>query len=136
MAAQQPVITRYGLSAEGEAVTEAPRAAIALPLRLREQTLGVLDVRFETEEVPPETLELLEQIAEQVTLSLESARLYQATQQQAAQERLISETTARIREQLDMDAVLQAAVHELQQVLGLERVELRVGTPPAAEELQ
>ncbi|HRT32012.1 MAG TPA: hypothetical protein P5211_06345, partial [Anaerolineae bacterium] len=57
-------------------------------------------------------------------------------QQQAAQERLISETTARIREQLDMDAVLQAAVHELQQVLGLERVELRVGTPPALEEVQ
>jgi len=136
LAEQQPVITRYGLSVGPAAAPEATHAAIALPLRLREQTIGVLDVRFEAEEVPPETLELLEQIAEQVTLSLESARLYQATQQQAAQERLISETTARIREQLDMDAVLKAAVHELQQVLGLERVELRVGTPPAAEELQ
>lgn len=128
---QQPVVTHYVLPEDLETETPASRAAVALPLRLREQTIGALNVRFEDEHVPPETMALLEQIAEQLTLSLESARLYQATQQQAVQERLISDVTGRMRERMDVTAVLQTAVRELQQVLGLERVELRMGTPPA-----
>lgn len=128
---QQPVVTHYVLPGALETETPAPRAAVALPLRLREQTIGALNVRFEDEHVPQETMALLEQIAEQLTLSLESARLYQATQQQAIQERLISDVTGRMRERMDVAAVLQTAVRELQQVLGLERVELRMGTPPA-----
>ena len=128
---QQAVVTHYVLPGTLETETPTPHAAVALPLRLREQTIGALNVRFEDEHVPQETMALLEQIAEQLTLSLESARLYQATQQQAVQERLISDVTGRMRERMDVTAVLQTAVRELQQVLGLERVELRMGTPPA-----
>ncbi|MBN1922689.1 MAG: substrate-binding domain-containing protein [Anaerolineae bacterium] len=134
---QQPVVTRYVAPEDAANLPSAisslntgavaSRAAVALPLRLREQTIGALNVRFEDEHVPPETMELLEQVAEQLTQALESARLYQATQQQAAQERLISEATSRMRERMDVDAVLQTAVRELQQVLGLRRVEVRMG---------
>ncbi|MDX9955549.1 MAG: substrate-binding domain-containing protein, partial [Anaerolineae bacterium] len=128
---QRPVVTHYVASEDLETGVSVPRASVALPLRLREQTIGALNVRFEDEHVPPETMELLEQVAEQLTQALESARLYQATQQQAVQERLIGEATGRMREQMDVDAVLQTAVRELQQALGLERVELRMGAPSA-----
>lgn len=128
---QRPVVTHYVASADLETGISVPRASVALPLRLREQTIGALNVRFEDEHVPPETMELLEQVAEQLTQALESARLYQATQQQAVQERLIGEATGRMRERMDVDAVLQTAVRELQQALGLERVELRMGAPSA-----
>ncbi len=134
---QQQLVVTHDVAPESVVTATASRhTTVALPLRLREQIIGALNVRFEDEHVSSETLGLLEQVAEQLTLSLESARLYQATQEQAAQERLISEATGRIRERMDLSSVLETAVHELQQVLGLERVELRVGAPPVGEEPQ
>lgn len=123
---QRPVITQY-TPPEAEA-TATPRATVAIPVRLREQTIGALNLRFEGAHVPTETLTLVEQVAEQLALSLESARLYQATQQQAAQERLISEVTAHLRESLDLERILQTAVLELGKVAGAVRVDVQLGT--------
>jgi GAF domain-containing protein len=58
--------------------------------------------------------------------ALESARLYQDTQRRAARERLVGEVTARMRETLDMDAVLQTAVQQMRQALGLHDVTIRL----------
>ncbi len=126
---QQSVITTYAATTGIESQGAAARTAMAVPVRLREQIIGALNVRFEDENVPAETLTLVEQIAEELAVALENARLYQTTQQQAAEERLIGDITTRMRERMDVAAVLQVAVRELQQALDLERVELRVGTP-------
>lgn len=116
---RQRIITSYAAS-EAVGTGETLRAAVAIPVRLREQVIGALNVRFDAEAVPPETLALVEQVAEQLALSLESARLYQATQQRAARERLIGEVTAQMRQTLDMDRILQTAVREISSALGVE----------------
>ena len=72
---------------------------------------------------------LLEALIDQVGAALDSARLYQATQQRAAQERLTGEVTARIRETLDMETVLRTAVQEVRQALGLPEVVVRLREP-------
>ncbi len=78
----------------------------------------------------PEEVALLETLTEQLGTALESARLYQDTQRRATRERLIGEVTARMRETLDVEAVLKTAVSEMRQALGLEKVLVRLAARP------
>ena len=70
---------------------------------------------------------MLETMTDQLGVALESARLYQDAQRRAARERLVSDVTTRMRETLDVDTVLQTAVREIRQVLGLHDVTIRLG---------
>jgi len=102
------------------------QSALAVPLRLRDQTFGVINLRFEGDEVPSELISLVDNIADRLATSLESARLYEETQIRAAQEQLTGEITARIRESLDIDAVLQTAVQEIGQKLNLHDISIKL----------
>jgi len=74
----------------------------------------------------PEEIALLETLAEQLGTALESARLYQDTQRRATRERLVGEVTSRMRESLDVERVLQAAVREFGKTLGADEVKIRL----------
>ena len=67
-------------------------------------------------------------------MALESARLYQDTQHRAAQERLTSEVSARMRESLDLDAVLRTTTEEMHRVFNLAEAELHIGFTPGEEQ--
>jgi GAF domain-containing protein len=108
----------------------AGQPMLAIPLKVRGQVAGVLGFRKSesSETWTTETVTLLETLAEQLSLALERARLYQDTQHRAEYERLTGEVTARMRETLDVDTVLQTAIHEMHRILGLAEVEVRMGT--------
>ncbi|MBN2004950.1 MAG: GAF domain-containing protein [Anaerolineae bacterium] len=100
------------------------KSVLAVPVKVHGQVIAVMDTykpgaegEWTTDE-----LSLLEMLAEQLGLALESARLYQDTQRRATRERLAGEVTAHIRESLDLDAVLRAAVEQMRQTLDLEKV--------------
>ncbi len=108
---------------------EQARPAFATPIQVRGKTIGVLNVRKSAgPEWDPEEIALLETLAEQLGLALESARLYQDTQRSAAQEKLIGEVTSHMRESLDIDQVLETAARELYRSLGLAEAEIWLGT--------
>jgi GAF domain-containing protein len=71
---------------------------------------------------------IMETLAEQLSLALESARLYQDTQRRAAREQLIGEVTARMRETLDVKAVLETAADQIYRTLELETVVIQLAT--------
>jgi GAF domain-containing protein len=101
---------------------------LSLPIRHLGQKLGTLVAHKPAEAgawMPQET-ELMEMLAEQLSLALDSARLYQDTQRRAARERLISDTTARMRESLELETVLKAAADEMRRAMGLDRVVVRL----------
>jgi len=75
--------------------------------------------------------ELLGTLTGRLESALDTARLYEETQQRAAHDRIIGETTARMRETLDMETVLKTAAQELRTVLDLAEVEVRMGEPQA-----
>ena len=52
--------------------------------------------------------------------------MLEETRQRAERERLTGEITARMRETLDVDTVLQTAVREMRQVLGLHDITIRL----------
>ncbi len=110
-----------------------PGMSLAIPLRLRDQIVGVLGFRKgEGERWSDEETDLLEAFAARLETALEGARLYQDVQRRASEDRLVGEITARLRATMDVDTVLQTAVREMGSALGIEKVELRLESPEAA----
>jgi len=104
-------------------------APLAIPLRVRDQVVGVLGFYKEQkgETWTAEEVGLMESLTGQLGVALESAQLFEETQRRASRERLIGEVTARVRETLDVDMVLQTAIREVGEALGLAEVEVRMG---------
>ncbi len=114
-------------------VAEDDERAMALPIKVRDQVIGVINVhKPEQGAWEKEQLALLETLTEQLGVALESARLYQDTQRRAVREQLSAQVTARMRESLDVETVLRTAVSELRQALGLEGVIVQLARPETA----
>lgn len=65
-----------------------------------------------------EEIALAETLADELSVALESARLFEESQLRATREKVISETSTRIRETLDIESVLKTAAQELHKILG------------------
>lgn len=123
---------------QGLLVTESYQedsTTVVLPLRIREQAVGLVRLHKpqDSEGWSDEELVLISSVVEQMSVALESARLYQDTQNRAQQERLVGEVTSRIRETLDIERMLRIAADELRARLGLERLVVRLGVPEEQE---
>ncbi|HSK67355.1 MAG TPA: GAF domain-containing protein, partial [Anaerolineales bacterium] len=105
----QPVIQTGKLSVEKSSST------ITLPIKLRGQTIGILEVNSKTgkREWSRDEITLLEAAAERAALALENARLVESAQRRASRERSIGEISARIGSVSDIESILQTAVEEL-----------------------
>jgi GAF domain-containing protein len=112
--------------AEGE--DGANGTALAIPIQVRGETVGVIGFRkgAGSETWMAEEVVLLETMVTQLGLALESAWLYQDTQQRAIREQVTAEVTGRIRGTLDMDTVLRTAAQEIREVLGLHDVKIQM----------
>jgi GAF domain-containing protein len=122
-----------GVERRSELVEELPE--LALPVRVRGQVIGTINAHKpgDMSEWTAQEIALMETLTEQLSVALESARLYQDTQRRAAREQLSGQVTARMRETLDVDTVLQTAAREMREALGLEEVEVRMGTGLASD---
>jgi methyl-accepting chemotaxis protein PixJ len=109
---------------------------VAVPIKVHGKVIGVIDAQKRIGATPwtNDQVNLLQAFSDQLSLALDSARLYQTTQRRAAEDRLVGEITARIRETLDVDTVLQTAVREMGEALGVAKVEVRLGAGPAVLE--
>jgi K+-sensing histidine kinase KdpD len=117
---------------KGETVLGQDKSAtmLATPIKARGQTIGVLNAHKPagTGAWTPEEVALLETLTEQLSVALESARLYQDTQRRAAREQVVGQVATQMRETLNVDAVLQTAVREMRQALDIAEVEVRLDT--------
>jgi GAF domain-containing protein/HAMP domain-containing protein len=102
---------------------------LSLPLRIHDRVLGNIQAHKPdgTGAWTAEEIEVMEALGNQLGVALESARLYQDTQRRAVREQLVGQITARMRETLDVDTVLQAAIREMGAALGIPRIEVRLG---------
>lgn len=101
--------------------------ALAVPLKLRDQVIGVLNLRFESEAISSETISLVEEAADRLALVLENARLVQEAQSLALREQQINIISARTRSSLNLEAILQNTVRELGKALGTSRAFIQLG---------
>jgi GAF domain-containing protein len=103
-------------------------SAVAVPIKFRDQVIGVFSLRSATESMSPEAISLIEEVADRLALALENARLLEETQRRAERDRLIANITARVRSSMDPEIILQTAVRELGLALGSDRTFVRLGT--------
>ncbi|MFC1936606.1 GAF domain-containing protein [Chloroflexota bacterium] len=107
---------------------------MVVPMKVRGEVIGVLNLKFDTNYVNTETSSMIEDLASRLSLVLENARLVETAQNRVERERVTSELGSRMRETLDMDTVIRTAVTEIGRNLGLEEVEVRLGLSRAPEE--
>jgi GAF domain-containing protein len=99
---------------------EKTSATIAIPLKLRGQTIGMLDIRAKNgqRQWKQDEITMLEAAAERAALALENARLIESAQRRAARERAIGDISTRIGAVSNLESILQTAVEELGRKIG------------------
>jgi GAF domain-containing protein/HAMP domain-containing protein len=116
-------------SGDGE---RAP-SALVVPIVMRGQPIGALGFTDKEgkRQWSADNIALAEAISEQLALATENLRLVDETQRRAAREQLAGDVTARMRETLDMEAVLKTAADEMYKALGLDEIVIRLATDKA-----
>lgn len=94
--------------------------AVVIPIKLRGQTIGILDVKAKNGQRSwnPDEIAMLEAAAERAALALENARLIETAQRRAARERAIGDISTRIGAVSNLESILQTAVEELGRKIG------------------
>jgi GAF domain-containing protein len=109
---------------------------LAIPIKVRDQVVGVIDGRKPdgTGNWTEDELALLETLTEQLSVALESARLHQDTQRRAARERLVADITAKMRASSDVETIMQTAVRELGRAMDVDRARVTLATDHTTQE--
>jgi GAF domain-containing protein len=122
------------VATDGTAISEGVDGlqgpALALPLKVRQDTIGVLGFYKDAGDGAwtPGEMELLQRLVDQLGAALESAQLYQETQRRAAREQAIRQITERMRSTVEVETILQNTISELAKALGVPRAYVRLGT--------
>jgi len=92
---------------------------IAVPVKLRGQTLGVLNIKAPTKDRKwsKNEINLAQAVSDRLALALDNARLLHESQRRAAKEAKIGEVSAKIGASINMRNVLETAVEELGRAL-------------------
>jgi GAF domain-containing protein len=126
----QPIISPATDSESGS--SEAENAA-KIPLKLRGQNIGYVNVRFQDNTNREESMTVIEQIVERLAAALDNARLAEETRDRAQRDALVSELGGRFRSTLDLESVLRTAAQEFQRAFQLQEAEVRLSVAEDAE---
>lgn len=112
----------------GETITETgDRTVLAIPVRLREGVVGVLNIRLpEDHDLDPDEVDIAEAIAERLSLAIETALLLKTTQRRAEIERVTSDISSKIGSSTQFEAILRTAAEELSHALGGSEVLVQI----------
>jgi GAF domain-containing protein len=117
----------------GSLVLEKGKASstVSIPIKLRGQIIGVLDVRAKRgpRDWTREEIMLLEAAAERAALALENSRLLEGAQRRAARERTIGEISSKIGSASDFNSILRATVEEMGRRIGAAEVVFELESP-------
>jgi len=99
------------------------RSEAAIPLKAREQILGVLDVQSnKAYAFSDDNLRILQILSDQLAIAVVNSELFAETQEHLAQHRLLHHITTTAASGTTLDEALQSAVNGLQVTLGGDRV--------------
>ena len=102
---------------------------IAQALRVRGETVGRIAIAYtQAREFLNEESALLGDVARRVSGYIENQRLLQETQARVERERLVRTITDRVRRGADTEAIMRTTLQELSQLLGTDRLIVRLGT--------
>lgn len=112
------------LSSNNDGGLTENQKTISIPMNLRGKSIGTISLKRKANDPnwAESEREMAERVASQVALAIENARLLEESQRRAAREQKVSEFSSRFSRSLDVDALLQNAVRELQSLPQVEEV--------------
>ncbi|MCC6261012.1 MAG: GAF domain-containing protein, partial [Anaerolineales bacterium] len=116
----------------GKTLTSNDGLTLTVPIKVRGQTIG--GIRLKKSDISDswsqEEINLALTLSDQLSGALESARLYQESQQRAARESLVSDISARLSSVSRVDTILRETVQELGQTFGNAKVSFQMVNQP------
>jgi GAF domain-containing protein len=109
-------------------LTDRQTIPVAVPVTLRGQTLGAVEWELPAQGFGDDKLELAQELANRLALSLDNARLFQESRRATERERLVNTIAAKLTVQTNIDSILQTAVREVGQALRAPQVSIRLHT--------
>jgi GAF domain-containing protein len=118
---------RAALETGNVSTAQGQTSALAIPIKLRDEVIGVLDISAAnpTRRWTSDDRALLQAVADRIALAMENARLIDETSRRANRERTVSDITTKIRSTTDPQSMLQTALEELKQVLGIDNITVK-----------
>ena len=120
------------ISANGSGPGEPKEHKVAVPIKLRGQVIGVINLKLK-EGHDRNTLSIIELAAERLASSMESARLYEEARLRADREQSIARVTTAISASTEYEHILQTTVREIGSILGDTEVAIQILEEPAGE---
>jgi GAF domain-containing protein len=116
---------------EKQTVAEGGKnASLAIPIRLRDEVIGVMDIRTQAEhEWDADEIDIAEAVADRLSLALETSLLLRSTQRRAEIERITADISGKIGATTQFDSILRTAAEELSRVLGGSEVLVQIQSP-------
>jgi GAF domain-containing protein/HAMP domain-containing protein len=99
---------------------------IAVPIQLRGQILGAVEWEIPSGELNENKLQLAQELAGRLAVSLDNARLIQESRRNAERERVVNAISARLTPQTEISEILQTAAREVGQALRAPQVSIRL----------
>jgi GAF domain-containing protein len=126
----RPLTSMHVKKAVGEKLTvteSGQNAVLAVPIRLRDEVIGVVDIRTRSEhEWDEDEVDIAEAVAERLSLALETSLLLKSTQRRAEIERITADISGKIGATTQFDSILRTAAEELSRVLGGSEVLVQI----------
>lgn len=118
---------KKAVSAQQTVVADGKDAALAIPIRLRNEVVGVMDIRAHDEhEWDEDEVDIAEAVADRLSLALETSLLLKSTQRRAELERITADIAGKIGTTTQFDSILRTAAEELSRVLGGSEVLVQI----------
>ncbi|NJN79873.1 MAG: GAF domain-containing protein [Anaerolineales bacterium] len=104
----------------GDLILDSDGLTISVPIKIRGQAIGAIRLKKSeiSEAWTQDETGLAVTLSDQLSSALESARLYQDSQQRAARESLVSDISARLSAVTQMDLIIRETVQELGEAIG------------------
>jgi GAF domain-containing protein/HAMP domain-containing protein len=113
-----PEIAEATRSGEITSIQEKSQSRLAIPIMLRGQTIGVLNLQVDEDRSwEQDEIDIAQAVAERVALAVENARLLENSQNTASKERAIGEISTKISAATNMDNILRTAIGELGNII-------------------
>ncbi len=119
-----------GTAVVSGSVARRTETEVIVPMEVGGTVIGSIQYRRQADETAwdEDDVIMLNALTEQLVQALDSARLLQETQRQAAREQQVSEIAAMLANTVDVDTMLRTTVQELGRLPGVLEVSVHLGT--------
>jgi GAF domain-containing protein len=109
--------------------------ALAIPVKLREQVIGIIRIEAvnAVHRWTEDEINMVQAISDRAAFALENARLLEDATRRAEQEETIARVTTKIGASTDIERILQTTIQEIGQALGTSRSFIKIGTAKPTE---